>query len=82
MLNLTKGEKIFFSVIIISLLMVNPPILGLINTFAQSTPLMWGFPTLWLWLEFWYIVAILAFLIGALKLKNWQKTYPDDEEVK
>ncbi|MDD7402185.1 MAG: hypothetical protein SPK23_04580 [Eubacteriales bacterium] len=82
MLNLTKGEKIFFTVIIISLLMVNPPILGFINTFAQSTPLMWGYPTLWLWLEFWYVVAIVTFLVGVLKLKNWQKTYPDDEEVK
>ena len=82
MLNLTKGEKIFFAVIIISLLMVNPPILGFINTFAQSTPLMWGYPTLWLWLEFWYVVAIVTFLVGVLKLKNWQKTYPDDEEVK
>lgn len=82
MMNLTKGEKIFFAIITISLLMVNPPILGLINTFAQSTPLMWGDPTLWLWLEFWYVVAIVTFLVGVIKIKNWQKTYSEDEEAK
>ena len=82
MMNLTKCEKIFFAIISISLLMVNPPILGLINTFAQSTPLMWGYPTLWLWLEFWYVVAIVTFLVGVIKIKNWQKTYSEDEEAK
>lgn len=55
--------------------MVNPPIMNVVNNYVKTKPLLWGYPTLWLWLQFWYIVAIITFLIGAIKLESWKKEY-------
>lgn len=74
-MKLSKGEKIVYSILILSLIMINPPILNLVNNYAKENPLIWNFPTLWLWLQLWYIVAITAFLIGAIKIKSWKKEY-------
>lgn len=77
MLRLSKGEKIFYTIIIIALLMVNPPILNIINGYAKTNPLMLGYPTLWIWLQFWYGVVVAAFLVGVLKIANWKKEYEE-----
>ncbi len=79
-MKISKGEKIIYFIFIISLIMVNPPVLGLVNNYAKINPLTWGYPTLWLWLQLWYLIAIVAFLIGAIKLGNWQKEYEEGDK--
>mgnify|MGYP006910580472 CR=1 FL=1 len=76
-----KSEKIFAAICIIGLLMVNPPILNVVNSYAKANPLTAGWPTLWIWLEFWYTAVIASFLIAVVKIKNWQKE-PNFKEVK
>ena len=74
-MRLSKGEKIAYTLLILSLIMVNPPVLNLVNNYVKDNPLTWNFPTLWLWLQLWYAVAVVTFLIGAIKIKNWKKDY-------
>lgn len=71
----SKGEVIIYIILILSLIMVNPPVLNLVNNYVKMKPLTFGYPTLWLWLQLWYIIAIITFLIGAIKLKSWRKNY-------
>ena len=71
----SKGEIIFYTIIVLVLIMVNPPVLSLINTYAAAHPITFGYPTLWIWLEFWYVVAIVDFLVAAIKLKSWKTEY-------
>lgn len=66
-----SGTFYFYAVLIFSVLMVNPPVLNAVNAYCQGTPLTFGFPTFWLWLEFWYGVMILDFLVAAVTLKEW-----------
>ncbi|MFW6266701.1 MAG: hypothetical protein ACOC21_03940 [Halanaerobiales bacterium] len=70
---MTKGEKLFWTVIIAMLLAVNPPILNLINEYSSNNTLTLGFPTFWLWLEFWYTLGAGAFLIAAFKIEKWRE---------
>lgn len=70
-----KGEIVFYAILVIALIMVNPPVLSFINEFAATHPITWGYPTLWIWLEFWYAVAIIDFLVAAVKLKSWRTEY-------
>ena len=67
----SKGEVLFYVILVISVLMVNPPILGVVNNYCQTHPLTWSYPTLWIWLEFWFGVMIVDFVIAAWKLKAW-----------
>ena len=61
----------FYLILIVGILMVNPPILNLVNQYCIDNPLTFGWPTLFLWLEFWYAIMIIDFLVGVLKIKNW-----------
>lgn len=74
-MRLSKGEKIVYVILIISLIMLNPPFINLVNNYAKNKPLTMNFPTLWLWLQLWYTVSIAAFLVGAIKINNWKKDY-------
>ncbi len=74
-MKISKAEKIIYFIFIISLIMVNPPVLNLVNNYSKTKPLTWGYPTLWLWLQLWFLISIIAFLIGAIKLDNWKKEY-------
>mgnify|MGYP004662441709 FL=1 len=72
----------FYIILMLSVLMVNPPILPFVNTYCVEHPMTFGWPTLFLWLEFWYAVMILDFLWGALRLKSWDWTrYPKDIQL-
>lgn len=79
-MKMTTGEKIVYALLIISLAMVNPPILGIINDYAAQNPMTFGQPTLLVWLNSWYTFGIVVFLIACLTLKSWKRTYK--EEVK
>lgn len=74
-MKLGKKEKMVYFVLILTLIMVNPPILNLVNDYAKENPLLWKFPTLWIWLQLWYLVGIITFLIGAISIKNWKREY-------
>lgn len=74
-MKLSLGEKIVYAIFILVLIMVNPPVLNLVNNYALQQPFTLGWPTLLVWLDFWYVVAIAAFLIGILKIKSWKKDY-------
>ena len=67
----SKGLTWFYAIMLLGVLMVNPPVLNFVNGYCRNNPLMFGFPTLWLWLEFWFGVMILDFLIAAVTLKEW-----------
>ncbi|MCI1958525.1 MAG: hypothetical protein LKJ25_02755 [Clostridia bacterium] len=80
-MKLSKGEKILCSVFILVLIMVNPPVINIVNDYCINNPIMSGWPTMLIWLNLWYIVAIVAFLIGALKIKTWKKDF-DEKQFK
>lgn len=71
------SEKIVYALLLLVLVMVNPPILGWINAYAKDSPFVFGYPTLWVWLQFWYAFGIAVFLFGALRIKDWNREYPE-----
>lgn len=73
----TKGERILYVILLITLVMVNPPIINLVNDYAKENPLIMNYPTLWIWLQLWYLIGIIAFLVAALKIGNWNKEYEE-----
>jgi len=77
-MKISKGEKKVYAILIISLIMLNPPVLNIVNNYAKIKPLTWNYPTLWLWLQLWYLIAIITFLLGAIKIDNWKKEYRGD----
>ena len=76
-MKVSKGEKIVYGIFVLVLIMVNPPIVHQISDFAETNPFVLGWPTLLVWLDVWYAVAIVAFLVGVLKIKAWKKDYDD-----
>ena len=41
------------------------------NDYCVEHPLLLGWPTMYIWLEFWFLVMIADFIIAAYKLKAW-----------
>jgi hypothetical protein len=74
-MRLSKGEKLVYGIFILVLIMVNPPVLNIINRYALRNPFTMGWPTLLVWLDLWYFAAVAAFLAGALKIKSWNRDY-------
>lgn len=75
-----KGSAWFYSILIFAILMVNPPVLGFVNTYCVANPLTFGWPTMFLWLEFWYVVMIVDFLVAAIWMKAWDCSQ-DQKEI-
>jgi hypothetical protein len=80
MKNLSKGTILFYVVLVISVLMVNPPIVYLVNDYCVANPITFGWPTMFLWLELWYTVMVVDFLVAAIKLKAWN-CHQDKKEI-
>jgi len=80
MKKFSSGEIAFYVIIVISLVMVNPPILGMINSYAIENPLTFRLPTLWVWLQFWYALMIVSFLVSAIRIKRWS-CYQDNKAI-
>lgn len=74
-MKLSKGEKLLYGIFVLVLIMVNPPILNIINNYVLKNPFTFGWPTFLVWLDFWYVVAIIDFLVGVIKIKSWKKDY-------
>jgi len=70
---MSRGEKLFYLIIILMVIMCNPPVMVLINNWAIKKPITFGFPTFWVWLQFWYTIGVVAFLIAAFKIDHWKK---------
>lgn len=68
-----SNENIYKFIFILVLIMVNPPVISMINSYAIKNPLTFGYPTLWVWLQVWYFIGMITFLVGALKLPSWNK---------
>lgn len=74
-----KREKLIVIVFfLITLLMTNPPIVNVVNSYAQTKPLILGWPTLWIWLEFWYLLMIGGMIWFGLRFKTWRAEYTVD----
>lgn len=54
-----SGHKLFYAVLIVSVLMVNPPIVFWFNDYCVEHPLLFDWPTMYIWLEFWFLVSEL-----------------------
>ena len=75
-----KGSFWFYLVLVISVIMVNPPIVYMVNDYCVQHPLTAGWPTMFLWLEFWFTVMVVDFVIAAWKLKEWD-CHQDQKEI-
>ncbi len=67
----SSGQKLFYAVLLLGVVMVNPPVVYWVNDYCAGHPLLFGWPTMYLWLEFWYLVMIVDFVLAAWKLKGW-----------
>lgn len=78
-MSTAKKENIFiFCFFIVTFLMTNPPIVNLVNKYAETKPLTLGWPTLWVWLQFWYLVMIAGAILFSLNFKTWNTDYIED----
>ena len=76
----SKGTLWFFLILVVSVLMVNPPIVYLFNDYCVENPITFGWPTMFLWLELWYTVMVVDFIVAAAKLKAWD-CHQDQKEI-
>ncbi len=70
---MSRAEKIFYFIIILMVVMANPPVMIWVNNLARKVPLLFGFPTFWVWLEFWYTLGVVAFAVAAWKIDKWNR---------
>ncbi|RLF82209.1 hypothetical protein DRN44_04515 [Thermococci archaeon] len=70
---MTTGEKIFFFIVLVALILSNPPVLTYVNNYCKTHPLTLGLPTFWVYLTSVWTVVIVAFGIAAWKLEAWNK---------
>jgi uncharacterized integral membrane protein len=70
-------KRIIYGIFILVLIMVNPPVMGMVNEYAYMNPITFGWPTIIVWLDFWYIVAVIAFIAGAFLIESWQRDYKE-----
>lgn len=71
----TMIVAVFF---IITLIMTNPPVVNWVSSWAENTPLLFGWPTLWVWLQFWYMVMIVGFIYFGLSFSSWNVEYIEE----
>jgi len=70
---MSLGEKIFYIIVILAILLSNPPILNFVNEYCKMHPLTLGVPTFWLYLEVIWSIVIISFAIAALKIESWKR---------
>ncbi len=80
-MSLSLGEKIFYVIIILAIILSNPPILNIVNEYCKTHPLTLSFPTFWLYLEIVWTIVIVSFAIAALKIEKWRKIEERVEKI-
>jgi hypothetical protein len=73
-----RNNRLVWGFLIFTVVMVNPPVVQWVNDWAKDNPLLFGWPTLWLWLEFWYMVMIVGLFIFAFVLPSWKARYVEE----
>ena len=77
-MKLSTNEKAVYAIFLLVLIMVNPPIVNIVSDYAKTHPFVLGWPTLLVWLNAWYIIALIDFLVGVLTIRSWKKDYNED----
>lgn len=72
-MELSANEKAIYGILLLVLIMVNPPVINIVSNYAQAHPFVLGWPTLLVWLNAWYVIAIIAFLVAVLTILSWEK---------
>ena len=77
-MKLSTNEKAVYAIFLLVLIMVNPPIVNIVSDYAKTHPFVLGWPTLLVWLNAWYIIALIDFLVGVLTIRSWKKDYNEE----
>lgn len=77
-MKLSTNEKAVYAIFLLVLIMVNPPIVNIVSNYAKTHPFVLGWPTLLVWLNAWYIIALIDFLVGVLTIRSWKKDYNEE----
>ena len=77
-MKLSTNEKAVYAIFLLVLIMVNPPVVNLVSDYAGTHPFILGWPTLLVWLNAWYIIALIDFLVGVLTIRSWKKDYNEE----
>ena len=77
-MKLSTNEKAVYAIFLLVLIMVNPPIVNIVSDYAKTHPFVLGWPTLLVWLNAWYIIALIDFLGGVLTIRSWKKDYNEE----
>lgn len=80
-MKLSANEKAIYGILLLVLIMVNPPAVNIVSNYAKTHPFILGWPTLLVWLNTWYVIAIIAFLAGILTIRSWKKDYNEEETL-
>jgi hypothetical protein len=72
---MNRYEKVVLISTVIAIFFTNPPILNIVNNYCKSNPLIFGWPTIWLYLTAVWTVVICIFAVMVSKEKS------DDQEV-
>lgn len=76
--NVKQERKTVWIFFLITILMVNPPVLTWANEWVKQMPLLFGWPTLWLYLTFWYVVMWGGLVYFAISFKSWQVDFLEE----
>jgi hypothetical protein len=76
---LRRENRLVFGSLAVPLVMTNPPIIGWVSDYAAAEPVLLGQPTVWLWLQFWYVVMLGLFVWFAVRLPSWQTELVEEE---
>ena len=77
-MKLSTNEKAVYAIFLLVLIMVNPPIVNIVSDYAKTHPFVLGWPTLLVWLNAWYIIALIDFLVGVIVIRSWKKDYNEE----
>lgn len=67
-----RENAIAWAFFLVTVLAVNPPVLTAVNRYFVIQPLLAGWPTMWLYLTFWYVVMLIGFVFFAMRFRSWQ----------
>jgi hypothetical protein len=78
-MSVAKRENIIVAAyFIFTLIMTNPPVVNWVSNYAETTPLIFGWPTLWVWLQFWYLAMIGGLIWFGMRFKSWNVDYIEE----
>ena len=61
-------------IMLLSIIMVIPPVLMLVSAAVADNPFWGGLPFMYLWYYIWFTIMIVTVIITATKSKSWDGT--------